>query len=110
MDKGLTVPKWVLINRPKILQMTQKLYAQIVCPSPKVWDFDEPIEIRTHLAPQNDCFKVCFQTTQYLDKKYAMGQSKMLSKEYFLHFQVKNIFFCAYRIIFYFFRIKKALV
>ena len=41
MDKGLTVPKWVLINRPKIPQMSRNLYAQIVCPSPKVWDFDE---------------------------------------------------------------------
>ena len=38
MDKGLTVPKWVLINQPKI---PQNLSAQIVCPSPKVWDFDE---------------------------------------------------------------------
>ena len=36
-----TVPKWVLINRPKIPQMPQNLSAQIVCPSPKVWDFNE---------------------------------------------------------------------
>ena len=28
MDKGLTVQKWVLINRPKILQMPQNLSAQ----------------------------------------------------------------------------------
>ena len=41
MDKGLTVPKWVLINWPKIPKMPQNLFAQIVCPSPKVWDFDE---------------------------------------------------------------------
>ena len=41
MDKGLTVPKWVLINRPKIHQMLQNLSAKIVCSSPKVWDFDE---------------------------------------------------------------------
>ena len=34
MNKGLTVPKWV----PKI---PQKLFARIVCPSKKVWDFDE---------------------------------------------------------------------
>ena len=31
----------VLRNRPKILQIFQNLSAQIVCPSPKVWDFDE---------------------------------------------------------------------
>ena len=41
MDKGLTVPKWVLINRPKIPQNATKLTAQIVCTSPKVRDFDE---------------------------------------------------------------------
>ena len=41
MDRGLTVPKWVLINWPKISQMAQNLSAQIVCPSRKVWDFDE---------------------------------------------------------------------
>ena len=41
MDKGLTVPKWVLINWPEIPQMPKILSAQIVCPSPKVWDFDE---------------------------------------------------------------------
>ena len=41
MDKGLTVPKWVLIVQPKIPQMLQNLSAQIVCPSQKVWDFDE---------------------------------------------------------------------
>ena len=41
MDKELTVPKWVLINWLKISQMPQNLFAQIVCPSPKVWDFDE---------------------------------------------------------------------
>ena len=33
MDKGLTVPRWVLINRPKL--------PQIVCSSPKGWDFDK---------------------------------------------------------------------
>ena len=41
MEKGFTVQKWVLINRPKIPQIPPKLFAQIVCPSPKVWDFDE---------------------------------------------------------------------
>ena len=41
MDKGLTVPKWALIVRPKIPQMPQNLSAQFVCPSPKVLDFNE---------------------------------------------------------------------
>ena len=38
MDKGLTVPKWVLIN---CLKIPQNLSVQTVCKSPKVWDFDE---------------------------------------------------------------------
>ena len=41
MDKGLIVPKWVLIVQPKIPQISQNLFAQIVCPSPKVLDFNE---------------------------------------------------------------------
>ena len=45
IDKGLTVPKWVLINWSKIPQVPQNLFTQIVCPSPKVWDFDEKKEI-----------------------------------------------------------------
>jgi hypothetical protein len=28
MDKGLTVPKWVMINRPKMPKMPQNLSAQ----------------------------------------------------------------------------------
>ena len=41
IDKGLTVPKWVLIVRPKIPQMLQDLSAQFVCPSLKVLDFND---------------------------------------------------------------------
>ena len=41
MDKGLTVPKWVLINWSKIPQIPKNLSAQIVCPSPKILNFDE---------------------------------------------------------------------
>ena len=41
MEKGLTVPKWVLIFRPKIPQMLQNLSAQFFCTSPKVLDFNE---------------------------------------------------------------------
>ena len=32
---------WLLINWPKIPQMPQNLSAQIVWPSPKVWNFNE---------------------------------------------------------------------
>ena len=41
MDRGLTVLKWVLIVQPKIPQMPQNLFAQFVCPCPKVLDFNE---------------------------------------------------------------------
>ena len=41
MDKGLAVDKCVTINWMKIPIMPQNLFAQIVCPSLKVWDFDE---------------------------------------------------------------------
>ena len=47
MNKGLTVPKWVLTVRPKISQMPQNLSSQFVCPSPKVLDFNEK---RLHCA------------------------------------------------------------
>jgi hypothetical protein len=39
MDKGLTVPKWVLIVRPKIPKMPQNLPAQFVCPNQKSLGF-----------------------------------------------------------------------
>ena len=41
MDKGLTVPKWVLTVWPKIPHMAQNLSAQFVCPSPKDLDFNK---------------------------------------------------------------------
>ena len=41
MDKGLTVPKWVLIVWPKIPQMPQNLSDQFVSLSPKNLDFNE---------------------------------------------------------------------
>ena len=37
MDKVLIGPNWVLINGPKITKKPQNF----ICPSPKVWDFDE---------------------------------------------------------------------
>ena len=56
MDKGLTVPKWVLIVCPKIPQIPQFLSAQFVCPSPKVLDFNEKrlhwasvVRVRKHI-------------------------------------------------------------
>ena len=41
MDKGLTVPKCVLMVWPKISQMPHNLSAQFVCPCPKDCDFNE---------------------------------------------------------------------
>jgi hypothetical protein len=57
MDKGLTVPKWVLIVWPKVPQMHQNLSAQFVCLSPKGLDFNEKrlhwafvVRVLTHLT------------------------------------------------------------
>ena len=41
MDKGLTLPKWLLINWPKETQMPKNASAQIVSQSPKAWNFGE---------------------------------------------------------------------
>ena len=35
MDKGLAIPKWMLMNMPKIPQMPQNLSAQIYLPKSK---------------------------------------------------------------------------
>ena len=40
-EKGLTVPKWVLIVQLKIPQMPPKCLAQFVCPRSKVWDLNK---------------------------------------------------------------------
>ena len=51
MDKGLTVPKWVLIIRPKIPQMPQNLSQNLSTqPSQKVLDFNEKGFIAMHWA------------------------------------------------------------
>ena len=47
MDKGLTVPKWVLRVWPKIPQVPQNLSAQNVCPSPKVLDLKKKLCVRS---------------------------------------------------------------
>ena len=54
MDKGLTVPKLKLIVWLKIPQMPQNSYAQFVCPSPKVLDFNEK---RLHWGSVHCCMK-----------------------------------------------------
>ena len=56
MDKGLEVPKW-----RKIPQMPLNLSAQIVCPRPKVWDFDEK---RAFVALPKHRLKLVQQNTQ----------------------------------------------
>ena len=76
MDKELTVPKWLLINRPKIPQMPQNSSAQIFCPSPEVWNFDEK---RLHWA------------SVVRDTKYAMPPTqtlKVFTSVLFLHYHL----------------------
>ena len=63
MDKGLTLPKWVLIDWPKIPQKPQNLSAQFVCPSPKVLDFNDK---RLYWASVVEIFLLC---TYYFDRE-----------------------------------------
>ena len=62
MDKGITVPKWVLIVWPKIPQMPQKFSAQLICPSPKFWNFNEKRLQWTSVVPglDNNFLKLTF--------------------------------------------------
>ena len=78
MDKGLTVPKWVLINWPKIPQIPQNLSAQIVCLTPKVWDFDEK---RLHWVSV-----VLGPSSQSLDS-HSLSIEDALHSDYWIGFQ-----------------------
>ena len=71
MDKGLTVPKWVRINSPKVPQMLQNLSAQIVCPNPKVWDFDEK---RLYWASVVCAYKLCKMASKALSLANIVAQ------------------------------------
>ena len=62
MDKGLTVPRWVLIVQLKIPQMPQ-IYLPNFLPKPKVWDFNEKrfhwaslIRVRDHNCAKKASF------------------------------------------------------
>ena len=67
MDKGLTVPKWLLIVWPKIPPTPQNLSAQFVCPIPKVLNLNEK---RLHWASvvcgNEDYFTFTMQYVQCL--------------------------------------------
>ena len=58
----LTVPKWVLINRPKVPQMPQNLFDQIVCSSPKGWYFDEK-RAKVPLGVRSPWWRITFLNT-----------------------------------------------
>jgi hypothetical protein len=71
MDKGLTVPKWVLIVGPNIPQMPQSLSAQFVCPSPKILDFKgkkASLGVRSPCIICNKKNQTNKQTTYYAEK------------------------------------------
>ena len=71
MDKGLTVPKWALINQPKIAHMPQNSSVQIVCQSLKVWDFDEK---RLHWVSVVCDWKYGLSTHECVDKVVYIAQ------------------------------------
>ena len=68
IDKGLTVPKWVLIVWPKIPQMPQNSSAQFDCPSPKVLDLNKK---RLHWA-----FVVCVLFHQQFQEIFSAKRHK----------------------------------
>ena len=76
MDRGLLVPKGVLINQAKIHQMLQNWFVQIVCPSPKVWDWDEKglhwASIVRALNYQNS-LDTKFQTNQWANPSHTQS-------------------------------------
>ena len=61
MDKGLLVPKSVLIVLPKIPQTPWNLSAQFVCPSQKVLDFNEK---KASLGVRSPLFGPCSKAKQ----------------------------------------------
>ena len=88
MDKGLTVPKWVLINLPKIPQMPQNLSAQIVCLSPIVGNFHERrlhwasvVHGLTHMLHLNPRFLGTVDGPEFL-KKYHYVNGKEASTKF----------------------------
>ena len=69
MDKGLTVPKRVLIVWPQIPQMPQNLSAPFVCPSPKVIDFNKKkasMDVRSPCRSACPWFKWFLELWNYL--------------------------------------------
>ena len=61
MDKGLTVPKWVLINESKIPKI---FLTRLVCPSPNVWDFRKKLSLGV-LSPWCTRSNYCTWTMKY---------------------------------------------
>ena len=72
MDKGLTVQ---MIVWPKIPQMPQNLSAQIVCPSPKILDFNkEMLHWASVIRASNENFKICFRDSLTFSDELVFAQ------------------------------------
>ena len=63
MNKELAVSKWVLINRPKLLQ---NLSAQIVCPGPKNYDEQKASSVVRDFKHQQRYF---LETSKVMQRK-----------------------------------------
>ena len=84
IDKGFTVPKWVLINQPKIPQMPQNLSAKFVCPSPKVWDSAEKRLHWASIVRESTLPQVAIYNAQWLNWQFfcdLMNPVKITSSE-----------------------------
>ena len=78
LDKGCTVSKLGLIVRPKIPKRPQNLSAQFVCPSPKVWDFNEK---RLHWASEVCGMYYVPTCLMYLASTYVPHRIHMTHKQ-----------------------------
>ena len=115
-----TVPKWVLIVRPKIPQMPQNLSAKIVCRSPKVWDFDTK---RASLGVRSPCRYLTIYLAGYIflewtsmpgidfwDFEIELESTFMMDSEFFfcLIFRTKRYKRCSWTCFFYKYRVGQA--
>ena len=84
MDKRLTLPKWVLINRPKILQMPPKMFGPICPPKPKSLRFSKKSSPRvsvvhgiTHSESKIIRFKILWTQTKQVKNVMNMKKNRL---------------------------------
>ena len=92
-DKGITVPKWVLINWTKMPPNISKIIVQIVCLGPKIWDLmikvSQEFWIFKHQLLQAGMFLHNIEFEQFIQVKCADFSTNVLM---YIHTNNANIF------------------